>query len=284
MPKQGPALLPARALLGWFSDKQARGSFNAQRRDAELTDEQRRVLEQARAQVAARPPYQVPPAVVAPCPEVLHEHRAALYAAERFGAMRNEGWEIAIVDLERVCVVQPTVLADPDPRVKEGLDPDDLAALAKITLPMPDPEVLPYQIDSAKNVAMLSSPNPNLRVVGFRVQRTGQGSLIGFVVDIAASYVQVAEFGGRFVLTDGTHRAASLVRRGISRVPALTRKFMHGENLGLAKSVLSPATYLGERPPQVGDYWDAAVSAAIGLPRTRKLVLIQGLEQSLADA
>jgi hypothetical protein len=180
--------------------------------------------------------------------------------------------------------VQPTVLSDPDPRVEEGLDPGDLAALAKITLPIVNAEALPYQIDSTKNVAMLSSPNPNLRVVGFRVQQIGQGSLIGFVVEIASSYVQVAEFGGRFVLRDGNHRAVSLFRKGVTRVPALTRKFMHGENLGLGKSVLSPATYLGERPPQVSDYWNPAVSAAISVPRTRKLVLIQGIEQGLADA
>jgi hypothetical protein len=284
MPQEERALRPARALLGWLSDKQARGTLNGQRRDAELTDEQRRAVEQARAQVAAREPFRVVPAVVAPCPDVLREHRMALLAEERFGAMRNEGWDIAIVDLERVCVVQPTVLSDPDPRVEEGLDPGDLAALAKITLPIVNAEALPYQIDSTKNVAMLSSPNPNLRVVGFRVQQIGQGSLIGFVVEIASSYVQVAEFGGRFVLRDGNHRAVSLFRKGITRVPALTRKFMHGENLGLGKSVLSPTTYLGERPPQVGDYWNPAVSAAISVPRTRKLVLIQGIEQGLADA
>lgn len=284
MPQPERALRPARALLGWLSDKEVSFFLNVHRRAAGLTDEQRHAVEQARAQVAARAPFRALPAIIAPCPAVLREHRTALHADERFGAMRNEGWDIALVDLERVCVVQPTVLADHDPRVKEGLDPDDLVALAKITLPLADPEVLPYQIDSGKNVALLSSPNHNLRVVGFRVQQTGQGSLIGFVVDIAPSYVQVAEFGGRFVLTDGTHRAVSLFRQGIPRVPALARKLVHGENLDLAKSVLSPATYLGERPALVGDYWHPAASAAIAVPRTRKLVLIQGIEQRLADA
>jgi hypothetical protein len=281
MPPQEPALRPARALLGWLSEKQARGHLNVQRRDAELTDEQRRAVEQAHAQVAARARFEASSAVHGPCPEILFEHRASLYGHDRFSAMRNEGWEIAIVDLERVCVVQPTVLSDPDPRVEAGLDPGDLAALAKITLPIPNPQVLPYQIDSTKNVAALSSPNPNLRTVGFRAQQIGQGTLLGFVVEVATSFVQVAEFGGRFVLTDGNHRAVSLFKRGITRIPALTRKYAHGENLGLAKSVLSPATYLGERPPQVGDYWNPAVSAAISVPRVRKLVIIQAIEQSL---
>jgi len=281
MPREEPALRPARALLGWLSEKQARGYLNAQRRDAELSDEQRRTVEHAHAQVAARPKFAEGTAILGACPETLYEHRAVLYAHERFSAMRNEGWEIAIVDLERVCVVQPTVLAEPDPRVEAGLDRSDLQSLAKITLPIPDPQVLPYQIDSARNVAIISAPNPNLRTVGFRVQQVGQGTLLGFVVEVATSFVQVSEFGGRFVLTDGTHRAASLFRQGITRIPALTRKYAHGENLGLGKSVLAPTTYLGERPPQVGDYWNPAVSEAISVPRSMKLVIIQAIEQGL---
>jgi hypothetical protein len=281
MPREESALRPARALLGWLSEKQARGYLNGQRRDAELTEAQRRAVEQAHAQVAAREKFEAGSAILGPCPEVLLEHRATLYGHDRFSAMRNEGWEIAIVDLERVCVVQPTVLADADPPLEAALDPDDLEAVAKITLPIPNPRVLPYQVDSTKNVAVLSSPNPNLRTVGFRAQQIGQGTLLGFVVEVATSFVQVAEFGGRFVLTDGNHRAVSLFRQGITRIPALTRKYAHGENLGLGKSVLSPATYLGEWPPQVGDYWNPAVSAAITVPRARKLVIIQAIEQNL---
>ena len=194
MPLQEPELRPARALLGWLSEKQARGYLNAQRRDAELTDEQRRAIAQAHAQVARRAPFEGGAAVVGPCPAILSGHRDALYAHGRFSAMRNEGWEVAIIDLERVCVVQPMVLSEPDPRVEAAPDPGDMARLAKITLPIPDPQVLPYQIDSAKNVALLCSPNPNLRAVGFRVQQTEQGTLLGFVIEEATSFVQVAAY------------------------------------------------------------------------------------------
>jgi hypothetical protein len=280
---QEPELRPARALLGWLSEKQARGYLNAQRRDAELTADQRDAVARAHAQVAGRPPFDGGSAVVGSCPAALLEHRDALYALGRFSAMRSEGWEIAIIDLDRVCVVQPMVLSDPDPRVAAKPDPGDMPALAKITLPIPDPQVLSYQVDSGKNVALLSSPNPNLRAVGFRVQQLEQGTLLGFVVDVAASFVQVAEFAGRFVLTDGTHRAVSLLKMGIARIPALTRKHTHGEDLRLAKSALSAATYLGPRPPRIADYWDPAVSVPISVPRKKKLVMIQAVEQSLVD-
>jgi hypothetical protein len=275
-------MLPARALLGWLSDKQARGALTSHRRDLDLTDEQLRAVGAARATVAARARFAAASPIVSPCPDALYVHRDALYGHERFRTFREEGWEIAIVDLARVCVVQHTVLAEPDPRIA-GVKADDLATLAAITLPIPDPQTLTYQVDSLRNVAAIWSFDGNLRVVGFAAREVPRGTHMGFIVEIATSYLQVADVGGRFVLRDGNHRAATLVKRGITRVPALVRSFAQGEDLGVPKGVLSPATYLGERPPTPVDYWNDAVSASVLIPRRRKLVLIQGLEQSLAE-
>ncbi|HVP88872.1 MAG TPA: hypothetical protein VMU79_12420 [Casimicrobiaceae bacterium] len=282
MTSEAPNLHPARALLGWLSDKQARSALTSQRRNVELTDEQRRSVEAARAAVAARASFRAPSPILGPCPEILRAHGVALYAHERFRTFRDEGWQIAMVDLTRVCVVQHTVSGESNPMI-EGVDPDDLSALARITLPIPNEQPLSYQVDSQRNVAVLSSLNGNLSIAGFAAQQVARGTLMGFIVDIAASYLQVAEIGGRFVLRDGNHRAASLVRQGITRVPALFRALTHGEDLAVPKSALSAATYLGEKPPTPLDYWDPAVSASVLVPRRRKFVLIQGLEQSLAE-
>jgi len=282
MAPEAPVLRPARALLGWLSDKQAKGVLTSHRQDLELTDEQRRAVETARAAVAAREKFQALSPIVAPCPEVLQAHRAALYGHERFKTFRDEGWDIAIVDLTRVCVVQHTVVTEPDARITR-LDANDVPALAAITLPIPNPQPLSYQVDSQRNVAVLSAFDGNLRVVGFAAQQVPRGNLMGFIVEIATSYLQVADVGGRFVLRDGNHRAAALVKQGITEAPALVRRFAHGEDLAPPKGVLAPATYLGERPPTALDYWDPAVSAAVLVPRRRKFVVIQGIEQSLAE-
>jgi len=282
MAPEAPILRPARVLAGWLSDKQARGVLTSHRPDVELTDEQRRAIDAARAAVAARPKLQPSSPIVAPCPEVLHPHRAALYGHERFKTFRDEHWEIAIVDLTRVCVVQHTVGTEADARISR-LDGSDVQALADITLPIPTPQALSYQVDSQRNVAMLSSPDGNLRVVGFAAQQVPRGTLMGFIVEIATSFLQVAEIGGRFVLRDGNNRAAALVKHGITRVPALFRSFGQGEDLGIPKGVLAPAVYLGERPPTPADYWDPAVSIAVRVQPRRKFILIQGIEQSLAD-
>jgi hypothetical protein len=282
MASEAPILRPARVLLGWLSDKQAKGVLTSHRPDVDLTDEQRRAIVAARAAVAARQKFQPLSPIVAPCPEILHAHRAALYGHERFKTFRDEHWEIAIVDLTRVCVVQHTIGTEADARIQR-LDGGDLQALAEITLPIPAPQSLSYQVDSQRNVAELSSPDGNLRVTGFAAQQVPRGTLMGFIVEIATSYLQIAEVGGRFVLRDGNNRAAALVKRGITQVPALVRSFGHGEDLGIPKGVLAPAVYLGERPPTPVDYWDPAVSVAVGVKPRRKFILIQGIEQSLAD-
>src|SRR5262249_47667941 len=137
MTNEAPTLRPARALLGWLSDKQARGALTSHSRDVELTDEQRRSVEAARAAVAARASCRAPSPILGRCPQTLQAHGAALYAHERFRTFRDEGWEIAMVDLSRVCVVQHTVPAESDPRIG-SVDPNDLSALADITLPIPN--------------------------------------------------------------------------------------------------------------------------------------------------
>ena len=282
MTPEATILHPARVLLGWLSDKQARGVLTSHRPDVELTEEQRRSVDATRAAVAARQKSAPLSPILAPCPQALHAHRAALYGHERFRVFRDESWEIAIVDLTRVCVVQHTVGTEADARIQR-LDGGDLQALADITLPIPTPQSLSYQVDSQRNVAVLSSPDGNLRVVGFAAHQVPRGTLMGFIVEIATSYLQIAEVGGRFVLRDGNNRAAALVKRGITQVPALVRSFGQGEDLGIPKGVLAPATYLGERPPTPVDYWDPAVSVAVSVQPRRKLVLIQGIEQSLAS-
>jgi hypothetical protein len=186
MAPEAPILRPARTLLGWLSDKQAKGALTSHRPDIELTDEQRHVVEAARAAVAARQKFLALSPIVAPCPEVLHAHRAALYGHDRFMTFRDEKWEIAIVDLTRVCVVQHTVGTESDARFAH-LDAGDLQALAHITLPIPNPQSLSYQVDSQRNVAVLSSPDGNLRVAGFAAQQVARGTLMGFIVEIATS-------------------------------------------------------------------------------------------------
>ena len=66
MASEAPILRPARVLLGWLSDKQARGVLKSHRPDVELTEEQRRAVVAARAAVAARQKFPPISPIVAP--------------------------------------------------------------------------------------------------------------------------------------------------------------------------------------------------------------------------
>lgn len=69
------------------------------------------------------------------------------------------------VDLSKVCAAQPQIHIEEATRRVEGVNPDDFAAIARISLPLPTPEKLPVFFDVSKQAWLISSPNPNLRVV-----------------------------------------------------------------------------------------------------------------------
>jgi hypothetical protein len=47
--------------------------------------------------------------------------------------------------------------------------------------------------------------------------------------------------------------------------------------------MLPSAVTLGPRPPLLPDYLDDEVSAAVELPETRRLIIVQGLEMSVVE-
>jgi hypothetical protein len=70
-------------------------------------------------------------------------------------------------------------------------------------------------------VYTITSPNPNLKVVGnFHDQPADGPPGFGFRAAVTTSFLQVVRFQGRLVLRDGYHRACGLLSRGITHVPA----------------------------------------------------------------
>jgi hypothetical protein len=189
--------------------------------------------------------------------------------------------EPKLVDLSKVCAAQPQIHTEDATRRVEGIGPDDLLSIIRLTLPMPGSETLPVTFDPTKNAWLLSSPNPNLRVVGNFNGPVGPGVTgLGFIVAIQKSYLQVASLGGRLFLRDGYHRAYGLLAAGIRFAPALVKNFMSFEEVGLPAGLLPQNTYLGNRPPLLGDYLNDDVAADTHIPIMQKMVVIQALEIS----
>src|SRR5262249_44109374 len=137
-----------------------------------------------------------------------------------------EGWSVAVADLTKVCAVQPTVFVDHASDRVRDVDAGDIASIARVSLPIPQPAELPAQFDPVRNVWLFSAPNPNLRIMGHFGGQIQPGTIaFGFVVGISPSFVQVASFQGRLFLRDGYHRSVGFLQRGIRQVPVFTRAF-----------------------------------------------------------
>jgi hypothetical protein len=125
------------------------------------------------------------------------------------------------------------------------------------------------------------SPNPNLRIVGnFRSEiPEAHATGIGFLVRVLPSFVKVVVFQGRYILTNGYHRAHGLVGIGISLAPVFLKSVGAIEEFA-PPGMLPQGAYLGDRPPVLADYHDTVVACPIQLPAAQKMIVIQGIELS----
>jgi hypothetical protein len=270
-----------RALIGWMPEEHG-GALLAggDPTGAQRPDLVRRVRA-ARATVAARPADADQTDVVEVGGDGLGSTQARLVEQPELQTYWNEGWQLGVADLSRICAVQPTVAVEHARARVAAVDPADIASIADVTLPRPTANQVPAQFDSARGVWIISSANPNLRIIspfGGPVQE-GLPPGFGFCVTVLPSFVQVARHHGRWVLRDGYHRAVGLLERGITRAPVLVRDFELGD-LGLGPGLLPSDVYLGDRPPFLSDFLDDSVAADIQTPATQKMIVVQALELS----
>ncbi len=273
---------PARVLLGWLPPERGEFILVANQAGVELTDQQRARVRQARAAVAARLIGVDQTDLVSALPPELAGHLARLQPTPAGARMFQEGWDVAMVDLERVIAFQPLVFTDTAVERVADVAPDDLEAIAELTLPIDHTAPVIAQYEELKHTYTFTSPDPNLKVLGIYngpVPEANGAHGFGFLVGVAPSFLQVARFQDRHVLRDGYHRTFGLLSRGISSVPAFIRDFDTLENLAPA-GMLPQSAWLGQRPPLLSDYHNDLVSESVRWPAQRKMVIVQALELS----
>jgi len=270
---------PARVLVGWLTPQEAqlhcssRGTRTAAQEDLDRA-------EKARLRVAARAQgIDQDNAVMAP-PEEFHDYLNKLRASPAAAAMFMENWCVAIADLRKICSVQQSVFVDHAQSRTADVDGNDLLSVAQVTLPVAaEASKIPLQFDPARQTWIVSSANPNLRIVGNWSGELQPGIMgVGFGLTLTASFLQVARIQGRLLLRDGYHRAYGLLKRGITKAPVFFREFQTFDQLGLPSGLLSQAVYMGEHPPMLQDFLDEDVSAPMLLPTFQKLLIIAGME------
>jgi hypothetical protein len=240
----------------------------------------------AREAVAARPDGVSQEDLISDLPGELAGHVRSLQASDTARQMFAEGWKVHLVDLTRVCAFQPVVYTDRSFEGSHLLDANDLTAVAEITLPLSQGDLLPIQFNPLRQAWVVTSANMNLRIVGNisgPLPMAPGGSVLGFGVYAGPSFMQVVRRNGRHILRDGYHRAVWLLRRGITVVPAFVRDLTAFEDLVPdPRTVLPQDSYCGARPPVLPDYLDDAVSSAVQAPDPRKIIIIQALELDAA--
>ncbi len=279
--------VPARALLGWLREDEAARWLGGSDTAAARNPLHRELARRARAAVAERPPFVAPREVDAPLPTDLEHHIALLRAHPESGNTVAAMGEPRIVDLAAIVGAQKQIVIGEATDRVHGLGGDDLLAIARLTLPLPKREPIAWSFDRERNAFVLSSPNPNLRVVGHFNSTVG-GEVpgvvfdsFGFAVSYQRSYLQVAIIEGRYVLRDGYHRAYGLLRAGIRHVPAFVRRYASWDEASLPSGLLPKDACLGARPPMLTDYLNDAVAIDRWITRTSKLLILQAVELSV---
>jgi hypothetical protein len=96
--------------------------------------------------------------IVSALPAELAGHAARPEATPAGAQMRAEGWEIALVDLDRVAAFQAHVFTDTATERVAGLEPGDLQSIAELTLPVTGMAPVTVQYDELKQAYTITSP------------------------------------------------------------------------------------------------------------------------------
>lgn len=275
----GPTLptRAARSLIGWLPLDQARKTMAGNREGVTLTEQQEAAIAAAHAAVASRPAGSNHEGTIRDLPPSLAAHEAALHENPKSASMFKSGWELRLVHLPTVRAMQPSVFAeDAEARVAD-VNADDLVEIAAASVPVPGGTVeLPLSFDERQQTWLVGSANPNLRILGHGSAPTPEGVMLGFVIGLTTSYMNVSVFRGVPVLRDGYHRAYGFLKRGIELVPAFVRTFNSYDDF-ILHGMLPDTAYLGDRPPFLGDYLDDVVAADVRLPSTQRLIMVNSV-------
>lgn len=269
---------PARALIGWMNRSEALLCMTSRRPDVQPTDEQVASVDQALAAVAAREPGIDQSDIVQEVPAELETYVADLASEPAPASLLQSGARVAIVDISRVCGAQPLVHSDHAEERTASANEKDVVSIARISLPVGAAGQIPGGFDNVQKAWVFSAANPNLRITGAWSGPINGAAAFGFQIAMLSSFVSVARYKTRYVLTDGYHRAHGLLRRGINFVPAFVRDVQAFEGLGFPAGMLSQDTYLGERPPTLADYLDDEVASDVSIPAVHKVIVVAGME------
>jgi hypothetical protein len=168
-PEQTDVLIPtrkARMLLPWMPISQAIAALSGFQKSNEPNLGHLDLCNRAREVVGRRPAGVDQSNVIFDLPSELEMHLKALESNPKSAKIRAERGEPRLIDLSKICAAQPVIHTEAAVRRVQGVQQDNLLAIAQITMPLPVPQRLPIAYDPSKQAWIISAANPNLRVAG----------------------------------------------------------------------------------------------------------------------
>ena len=200
-------------------------------------------------------------------------HRADLRAE-----MDGLDWSTGIVDLRRLLVFQRRLVFDDRFLHPQVPAQDDWPALSALAFG-PVVPITYTTLVASESQLVLQSENPNLQIRTVAA-RTG----LPLCLHGGSPFFEVAQFGGRWFLRDGYHRAYRLLRAGIRQFPTILLRARSLAELGPVQPwFFQKETLFGSRPPCMLDFLDDDLT--IEYTRTRLLKTLHvTIEESVEPA
>lgn len=275
----------SRALVAWMTDVE--GVQVLLGRNPSPTDELPALLETirtCRAMLGRRATYVAEDPLVEDSFPGLEEAAAR---SEVHASFANLKWRPAVIDLAKVLTFQKLVHVDGlDERLDGTLDQRRLLELC-IPSQLPPPPLAAFTDSDGKGFT-ISSQNPNLRIAGGQMADANVALAPGLpqvkmqavtlLVFMGTSYLQVVRYHDRCFIRDGYHRAAGLIRKGITKVPCIFIEAESFEQIAAPPGSFTYEVLYGDRPPRLTDYWEDSVARSVRQAAIRKVVRIRGEE------
>jgi hypothetical protein len=207
----------------------------------------------ARALVTTRAPFEFTSALVESGECGLREQFAEQETrADLQAEMAGLDWFLGIVDLRLLLAFQRRILVDAGALDDRLTEPDDWAGLIDLCFGKPKPIVC--DAVRSRGSVVYRSGNSNLH---FRF--TGDSSN-PIAIHSGSPFFEVAQYGGRWFLRDGYHRAFRSLQAGVSHLPAVIVRARTLEEFGAVHPWFFPEEVLfSAAPPRVVDFLNDAL-------------------------
>lgn len=185
---------------------------------------------------------------------------------------RGLDWKLGMIDLRNLLAFQRRVSVEREngPLLQDGENWEQLIPLA-----FPERKAdFSFSINPDRSEAVIRSANPELKLFIDPPSPAGALSL-PLSIDLGSPFIEAAHYNGRWFLRDGYHRAYSLLKIGIHRVPAVVIWARTIEELGAVHPwFFNQAVLFSEHPPRLMDFHDPELVLHYRRPMREKLIRV----------